>query len=182
VRRLTELHGGSVSAHSEGSGRGSEFTVRLPACAEAAVEQTMALPVEPVTTGVRIRTHRVLVVDDNRDVADMTATLLAFAGYETRTAYDPSEALALADALRPHIAIIDIGLPVMDGYTLARELRSRLSAAPPLLVALTGYSQDRDRVRSEEAGFAAHLVKPVDADELVQILDTLVSDSSETSS
>jgi CheY-like chemotaxis protein len=142
----------------------------------------MALPVEPVTTGVRIRTHRVLVVDDNRDVADMTATLLAFAGYETRTAYDPSEALALADALRPHIAIIDIGLPVMDGYTLARELRSRLSAAPPLLVALTGYSQDRDRVRSEEAGFAAHLVKPVDADELVQILDTLVSDSSETSS
>jgi CheY-like chemotaxis protein len=70
----------------------------------------------------------------------------------------------------------------MDGYTLARELRSRLSAAPPLLVALTGYSQDRDRVRSEEAGFAAHLVKPVDADELVQILDTLVSDSSETSS
>jgi PAS domain S-box-containing protein len=182
VRRLTELHGGTVSAHSDGSGRGSEFTVRLPACVDAAAGQTMALPVEPVPTGARIRAHRVLVVDDNRDVADMTATLLAFAGYETRAAYDPSEALALADALRPHIAIIDIGLPVIDGYTLARELRSRLSVAPPLLVALTGYSQDRDRLRSEEAGFAAHLVKPVDADELVQILDTLISDSSETPS
>jgi CheY-like chemotaxis protein len=106
----------------------------------------------------------------------MTANLLALAGYQTRAAYDPSEALTVADAFRPHIALVDIGLPVIDGYALGRELRARLSEAPPLLIALTGYSQDRDRRRSEEAGFAAHLVKPVDGDELIQLLDTLVSE------
>jgi PAS domain S-box-containing protein len=175
VRRLTELHGGTVSAHSEGPGRGSEFTVRLPACAEA-VARAMSVAARPAHSSDAVRTLRVLVVDDNRDVADMTANLLALAGYQTRAAYDPSEALTVADAFRPHIALVDIGLPVIDGYALGRELRARLSEAPPLLIALTGYSQDRDRRRSEEAGFAAHLVKPVDGDELIQLLDTLVSE------
>jgi CheY-like chemotaxis protein len=114
-------------------------------------------------------------VDDNRDVADMTATLLALAGYEARTANDPSEALTLAAAFRPHIALVDIGLPVIDGYTLGRELRARLGDDPPILVALTGYSQEEDRIRSKEAGFAFHLVKPVDAEQLVQLLDSLIA-------
>ena len=114
-----------------------------------------------------------LIVDDNRDVTEMTAQLLTLAGYHARTANDPTEALALATTFRPHIAIVDIGLPVIDGYALGRQLRASLAEAQPILIALTGYSQEEDRLRSKEAGFAFHLVKPVDADHLVQLLDSL---------
>ncbi len=113
-------------------------------------------------------------MDDNHDVADMIARLLSIAGYEARTAYDPVEALALVGDVPPQAAILDIGLPVMDGYTLARAIRARLSN-PPILIALTGYSQDRDRIRSQEAGFAAHLVKPVDADRLLKTIEELLA-------
>jgi PAS domain S-box-containing protein len=174
VRALTELHGGSVTAHSEGPTRGSEFVVRLPAAAVVARE---ASPVAdaPALWPERARDARVLVVDDNREAADLTGRLLTIAGFVTRCAYEPVEALSLAEVMRPQIAILDIGLPVMDGYALARELRSRLRDDPPILIALSGYSQERDQQRSRDAGFALHLAKPVEAEHLVQVLDGLVS-------
>jgi PAS domain S-box-containing protein len=171
VRTLTELHGGSVSAHSDGPGRGSEFVVRLP------VSPIPAAPEAPRRTARRAdggRSKRVLVVDDNRDAADMISQLLEDAGHEVKTAYDVSQALALAEGFRPEVAILDIGLPVMDGYTLGRELRARLVSAPPVLVALTGYGQEQDLRRSAEAGFTSHLVKPVDVEGLIHLVDALV--------
>ena len=175
VRTLTHLHGGTVTAHSDGPGRGSEFVVRLPASANVDSARPMDAPVDPAwLRGAHSRGRRVLIVDDNWDVTDMTAQLLTLAGYEVRTANDPLEGLALATIFRPHIAIVDIGLPVMDGYTLGRELCSRLGAARPILIAITGYSQAQDKMRSMEAGFAHHLVKPVDADHLVALIDSLV--------
>ena len=113
---------------------------------------------------------RVLVVDDNRDGAEMISRVLSAVGHEVRVANDASQALSLVDSFRPQVAILDIGLPVMDGYTLGRELRARLGAAAPILIALTGYGQDEDKRRSEEAGFALHLVKPVSARTLVDLL------------
>ena len=121
-----------------------------------------------------VHARRVLVVDDNRDGAEMISDFLANAGHQVRIANDPSQALSLAGVFRPEIAILDIGLPVMDGYALAHELRGRLGETSPILIALTGYGQDQDRRRSEEAGFALHLVKPVGGAALVQILDELV--------
>jgi PAS domain S-box-containing protein len=171
VRSLTALHGGSVSATSQGLGCGSEFTVRLPAADEAPLE-TRESPYRRQKTRIEVA-RRVLVVDDNRDGARMIAMLLSSAGHDVRVANDSSEALLAADAFRPHVAIVDIGLPVMDGYTLGNELRSRLHEDPPALIALTGYGQEEDRQRSRKAGFAFHLVKPVDSDLLVRLLDVL---------
>jgi PAS domain S-box-containing protein len=171
VRTLTELHGGKAFAHSDGPNRGSTFTVRLPAAASASADVIAAR----TTTG-RIASdgaRRVLVVDDNRDAADMISLLLSRAGHEVATAADASQALSLAVTFQPQIAVLDIGLPVMDGYTLGRELRARLGGATPILIALTGYGQEQDQRRSAEAGFAAHLVKPVDPTKLVRLVDTL---------
>jgi CheY-like chemotaxis protein len=119
--------------------------------------------------------RRVLVVDDNRDGAEMIAELLAAAGHDVRVANDPAQALREADAFYPQVAILDIGLPVMDGYALGGELRARFGSTTPTLIALTGYGQEQDRRRSREAGFALHLVKPVDTDGLVGMLDALVA-------
>jgi PAS domain S-box-containing protein len=172
VRTLTALHGGTVSATSEGIGRGSEFTLRLPSSAPPG--QPVRAPDRGARRVAGPRGQRVLVVDDNRDGAEMISDLLADAGYEVQIADDPSQALSLADAFRPQLAILDIGLPVMDGYTLGRELRHRMGGATPILVALTGYGQEQDQRRSEEAGFAMHLVKPVDAERLNHVVNTLV--------
>jgi PAS domain S-box-containing protein len=174
VRALTELHGGTVTAHSEGPGHGSEFTVRLPASLGETARRATPAPSHPAwERAAGERATRVLVVDDNRDVAEMISRLLDIAGYETRTSNDPIAALELSAEFRPQVAILDIGMPVMDGYKLGRELRARLGDAPPTLIALTGYSQDHDRRRSGEADFALHLAKPVDADKLVLALDGL---------
>jgi PAS domain S-box-containing protein len=171
VRTLTELHGGSVAAYSEGANRGSTFTVRLPAAAAPALTASPvgAVPRRVATDAAR----RVLVVDDNRDAADMISILLASAGHQVETAGDASQALSAVDAFQPQVAILDIGLPVMDGYQLGRELRARLGSATPILIALTGYGQEQDQRRSAEAGFASHLVKPVDGKRLIQLVDTL---------
>jgi PAS domain S-box-containing protein len=170
VRTLTALHGGTVSAHSDGLDRGSEFTIRLPSTLTPIVlgPGHDSVP-RRKTSGIRGR--RVLVVDDNRDGAEMISDLLADAGHDVQIANDPSQALSSADSFRPQVAILDIGLPVMDGYALARELRARLDKATPVLIALTGYGQEQDKRRSEEAGFMMHLVKPVDADTLIQLVD-----------
>jgi PAS domain S-box-containing protein len=177
VRTLTELHGGTVVAHSDGPGRGSEFAIRLPAAAAVAIRA--AQPPSPISAAgagdFGDRKPRVLLVDDHGDVAEGLSRLLTIVGYDVRAALDPLGAIAMAEVFRPEIAILDIGLPTMDGYALARELRTRLADAPPILVALTGYSQSLDRQRSEASGFALHLVKPIDVDELVDALGALVS-------
>ena len=172
VRSLTELHGGTVTVQSAGPGRGSEFIVRLPAAEpeRAGTSSPAEMQASPSPTGGS--NLRVLLVDDSRDVAASLARLLGLAGYETRIATDPVEALTEAETFRPHVAILDIGLPTMDGYALARELRVRLSDAPPALIALTGYGRERDRQRSQDAGFSLHLVKPIDFDELAAALQT----------
>jgi PAS domain S-box-containing protein len=170
VRTLTELHGGTVHARSEGPGRGSMFTIHLPAAGPSAGDAK--------SSGVYTRpsgdlARRVLVVDDNRDAAEMISILLAGAGHQVEIAADASQALSAVDAFRPQVAILDIGLPVMDGYSLGRELRARLGRETPILIALSGYGQEQDQRRSAEAGFASHLVKPVDAKKLIKLVDTL---------
>jgi len=172
VRSLTDLHGGTVAAHSAGQGQGSTFTVRLPAAASAS-SRALDAPAAAARAPASDHGRRVLVVDDNRDAADMVALLLSRAGHQVEIAADASQALSAVDAFRPQVAILDIGLPVMDGYTLGRELRARLGEATPVLIALTGYGQEQDQRRSEEAGFASHLVKPIDARKLIQLVDTL---------
>jgi len=170
VRALTQQHGGTVTAFSEGLGRGSEFSIRLPVARGSERRTTPASPRSTWPPERRASGTRVLIVDDNHDVLDTAARLLSFAGYDTRTASDAIEALTVASEFRPRIAILDIGLPVMDGYHLARELRARMGHDVPTLIALTGYSQAADRARSREAGFARHLAKPIDAEELLRVL------------
>ena len=163
VRNLIERHGGSVSARSDGAGKNSEFTVRLPAVGRrgsTAEPRTAAAtaPRAPVTAA------RILVVDDNEDGAEMLAETLAGRGHDTRVAHDAPTALRVAAEFTPDIAFLDLGLPVMDGYELASHLREIPGLAGLRLVAVTGYGQESDRQRTREAGFHHHLVKPVDID------------------
>ncbi len=160
VRRLVELHGGQAWADSEGPARGSRFFVRLPKAPAGAVFPASedAAPVMPHAPDSR----RVLVVDDNHDAADMLATLLEFDGHEVRTAPDGPAALAIAREFRPDIVFLDIGLPGMNGYELAKRLREVPGLAAVKLVAVTGWGQDEDRRQSTQAGIDRHLTKPVD--------------------
>jgi len=170
ARTLTTLHGGTLSAHSDGPGCGSEFIVRLP----TSIASDLFADVQSQRQPTNPRGRRILVVDDNRDAAEMLAYLLSSAGHEVQLAYEPSQALSLSNTFRPQIAILDIGLPVMDGYMLAREIRARLESATPVLIALTGYGRDQDKRRSDEAGFAVHLVKPIIAEKLLEAIDTII--------
>jgi CheY-like chemotaxis protein len=163
VRSLVEMHGGSVAAHSKGHGQGSEFVVRLPLWREADAPAAAGTE-EPRPRNLLGRS--VLIVDNNRDAADSLALLLRLAGHEVRTAYDGPAALDLARVWPPDVVLLDIGMPGMDGLEVARRLRQDLGLKQALLVALTGYGQDEDRRRSQEAGFNAHLVKPVDVCDL----------------
>jgi PAS domain S-box-containing protein len=166
VRRLTEMHGGTVEAHSEGQGHGSEFVVRLP-LAESRPEGPAPAPPPPAAAG---RRRRVLAVDDNRDSARTLTRLLQVLGHEVSTAHDGPAALAEADRFHPEIVLLDIGLPGMDGFEVARRLRASPAFADTVLIALTGYGSPEDRAASREAGFNAHLVKPVDLEALKELL------------
>jgi PAS domain S-box-containing protein len=169
ARRIAELHGGSVEAQSEGAHRGSEFTLRIPlVAADAAAARAEAKP-EPGPRQMMPR--RVLVVDDNVDAAAMLDMLLRSLGHETRVAHDGIEALRVAAEFHPDIALLDIGMPGLDGYEVARRLRALARERPLRIVAITGWGQDADRLRSREAGFDLHLVKPVDAQDLAQALN-----------
>jgi PAS domain S-box-containing protein len=169
ARTFAEMHGGKLTGHSDGPGLGSEFTVRLPVSRRPArATPPLGHAVWPSALG--LSSKRVLVVDDNDDAAKMLSVLLAGVGHKVQFATDPAAALSLADGFRPQVAILDIGLPMMDGYALGRELRTRFSGAAPNLIALTGYGQPQDRRRSEEAGFSLHLVKPVNLEILVHFL------------
>jgi len=164
VKSLVELHGGRVEAASPGVGQGSTFTLRLPG--------VIASPVEapPVAAAAPVRSRRILVVDDDRDVADSMAMLLTTCGHEVRTAYDGAAALALAPRYRPEAVLLDLGMPGMDGYAVARALRQRPELHETLIVALTGWGQEEDRRRSREAGFDHHLAKPAAPEALEAVL------------
>jgi len=169
VKTLVEMHGGTVEAISSGIGHGSEFVVRLPIIVDALPPSAMPPLPQSVATPLRI-----LVVDDNLDSADMIAILLKFGGHETHTAHDGMAAVEEADRLDPDVIVLDIGLPRLNGYEAARRIRKRKGNGRPLLVALTGWGQDEDRDRSKEAGFDAHLVKPVDEAALRKLLGELL--------
>jgi CheY-like chemotaxis protein len=160
VQRIVELHGGTVEARSDGPGRGSEFTVRLPRAGPNAAARGGQPAVGEGAPSRRAR--RVLVVDDNRDSADSMTELLRILGCEVSTAYDGEQALQLIAASRPDAVLLDLGMPGLSGYEVARQVRERGGGEPILLIALTGWGQEEDRRRTREAGFDHHLVKPVE--------------------
>ena len=166
VKRLVELHGGTVEARSPGVGRGSEFVVRLPGRVhEQPAPSVAVLPEKPATPR-----RRILVADDNRDAADSLAYMLRIGGHEVRTAYDGQQALDLAQTFLPSLALLDLGMPRLNGYDAARRLRQTEHGRDMLLIALTGWGQPDDRNRSLSAGFDHHLVKPVDPSMLERLL------------
>jgi CheY-like chemotaxis protein/nitrogen-specific signal transduction histidine kinase len=170
VRRLVEMHGGTVAAHSAGPGRGSTFTVALPlATAPAPAESPLPGASVDHANGAR----RVLVVDDNEDAAVSLAALLRLSGHHARTVHEPFETLAVAEADRPDVILLDIGMPGLDGYQLARRIRSQPWGRDIVLVAVTGWGREEDRERSRDEGFDRHLVKPVDTETLTALLDSL---------
>jgi signal transduction histidine kinase/CheY-like chemotaxis protein len=173
VRSVVELHGGMVAARSEGCGKGTEMELRLPSLPQQLLDLSVRSEDEPVTETSRPRLvgRRVLVVDDNSDAAETLADILRELGHTTSVAHDGPTALAAAAAFRPHIALLDIGLPVMDGYELARRLREQPELDKTQLFAITGYGQESDRERSRAAGFQEHLVKPIDLARLATLID-----------
>jgi len=176
VRSLVELHGGTVSVHSEGLGRGSEFVVSLPLAAQrmpAGDEHRISLP--EVSRRDDSHSVRILIVDDNQDAAELLTELLDSKGYVTRMALDGPAGLEAALVFRPHIALLDVGLPVMDGYELASRLRQAAALQGIKLVAITGYGQDSDRHRAHGAGFDVHLVKPIEPGQLLRIIHEQLS-------
>ena len=166
VRRLVDMHDGSIEARSDGPDKGSEFIVRLP----------LVLPTqEPPTKSdgpkaTALSGTRILVVDDNRDSADSLEMLLRLKGNDIRIAYDGLEAVEVAETFRPELVLLDIGLPKLNGYDVARRIRQQSWGRDVTLVALTGWGQEDDKRRSQEAGFNLHVVKPVDLDGLEKLL------------
>jgi signal transduction histidine kinase len=173
VRNVVELHGGAVVARSEGQGKGTEMELRLPALPQQLLDLAVESDEDPTTETSRPRLigRRVLVVDDNSDAAETLADILRELGHTTSVAHDGPTALAAAASFRPHVALLDIGLPVMDGYELARRLREQPDLDKTQLFAITGYGQESDRERSREAGFQEHLVKPIDLARLATLID-----------
>jgi CheY-like chemotaxis protein len=165
VKGLTEAHGGRVEAHSGGVGQGCTFVVRVPVTGrKPTVGGTQADPTQPAPK------RRILIVDDNRDGAASLAMLLTVMGNDTRTAHDGMQGVELAEAFRPDLIVLDIGLPKLNGFDACRRIRKMPWSKDTLIVAATGWGQDEDRKRSHEAGFDHHLVKPVDAAELNRLL------------
>jgi CheY-like chemotaxis protein/two-component sensor histidine kinase len=169
VRRLVELHGGRVVARSAGRGQGSEFEVRLPL---SAIPSGAPQPAPGAEARGEQPARRILVVDDNQDSAESLAVLLRMRGHDVRIAHDGPAALAAARDHGPEAVLLDIGLPGMSGYDVARALRTA-EGARPLLVALTGYGQREDRQRAHDAGFDLHFTKPVDLARLERVLATM---------
>ena len=172
ARQLAEMHGGTVAAASAGQGNGSEFTIRLPLAADQGAPTAPA----PRSEAAVPRT-RILVVDDNRDAAESLGMILKFLGADVHIARDGTEALKAFQSYDPAVVLLDIGMPGMDGYEVARRIRSQQSARPPALVALTGWGQEEDRRRACEAGFDHHLVKPADIAALQALLASLHGDA-----
>jgi len=168
VQRLVKLHGGSVEAHSAGLGHGTEFVLRLPV-----LPSTASASSNPGPAPAAGRVLRMLIVDDNRDSAESLAMLQQMSGHETRTAHDGVHALAAAAEFQPDVVLLDIGLPGMDGFEIARRLREIPGLEKTFIAAMTGYGSEEDRQRTREAGFNEHLVKPVDPKLLQTLLKNL---------
>jgi signal transduction histidine kinase/CheY-like chemotaxis protein len=164
VKTLVQLHGGTVSVSSEGRGRGSEFVVTLPALVgDDYAKQAGFAPPAPIAA----RSERVVVVDDNRDAAELVGVVLSSIGHDVSVAHDALQALSLIARVKPSVVVLDIGLPVMDGYELASRIREEFGKNSPRLVAVTGFGLDQDRARSRDVGIDTHLVKPVDIQKLI---------------
>jgi PAS domain S-box-containing protein len=168
ARRLVEMHGGTISAASAGPGLGAEFTVRIPIVPAGRPAAAAPLPPRRTLSG-----RRLLVVDDNADAADTLAVLLRRLGTEVRVAHDGPGALAAFERYRPDAVLVDIGMPGMDGYEVARRLRSQPAGRKVPIIAVTGWGQEKDRLLSREAGFDHHLVKPADIEALQSLLASL---------
>ncbi len=169
VKRMVKLHGGSALASSAGEDKGSEFVLRLTMASEA------ILPPDQSVVGaapVHARKHRVLVADDNHDCAEGLAMVLRLKGHDVRTATNGEQAVDIAETFRPHVVLLDIGMPKLNGYEACRRIRARAWGTSVLLVAFTGWGQDEDRRKSQEAGFDHHLVKPVDDVPIDRIIAT----------
>lgn len=171
VKRIVELHGGTVEAHSMGEGAGSQFRVRLETVEPSDAASESAKPVIARKAGTA---GRILVADDNRDAAHTLAMMLELDGHAARVAYDGRQALEIAEEFRPHVALLDIGMPNMDGYQTARQIRERQWGRSVMLIALTGWGQAKDRERATSAGFDRHFVKPFDAETLRAVIDEAV--------
>jgi CheY-like chemotaxis protein len=170
VRNFVTLHGGTVSAHSGGVDQGSEFIVRLPLVAAPSAESLRVRPkLRKREAGAA---GKVLLVDDNEDAAEVLGEGLRMYGYEVTVAHDGPQALAALEQMVPKIVILDIGLPAMDGYEVARRIRAQKELESTRLLALTGYGQAGDRERALRAGFHEHFAKPVDLDDLLQAMES----------
>jgi signal transduction histidine kinase/ActR/RegA family two-component response regulator len=169
ARRLVEMHGGTLDAHSDGRGHGSTFVIRLPI--PPALSARRVLANAPATAPLEAR--RILIVDDNTDAAEMLSIMLGGWGHETRTEYDGPGALTAVEQFQPDIVLLDLGLPTMDGYETGRRLRQTDAGRTALVVAVTGWGQEQDILRSRAAGFDRHLVKPV----APQVLRALIAET-----
>jgi len=170
VKSLVEAHGGRVQAHSEGKGRGAQFTVDIPLAA-LRDESAPATASEQRGSGRAARGLRILIIDDNADAAELLGESLRLVGHDTQIAFDGARGLELAAHFLPEVALVDLGLPVMNGFEVARALRASPQTADIPLVAVTGYGQEGDRRRTKEAGFEEHLVKPIDIGQLTAWLE-----------
>jgi CheY-like chemotaxis protein len=165
VQRLIEAHGGSVQAHSEGLGKGSEFVVRLPVFVEESAHLNPG-----ATPGAPSVTARILVVDDNRDSAESLTMFLRLVGNDVHSAYDGLEGVEAAERLKPDVVLLDIGMPGLNGIDACRRIRSQPWGANILVIALTGWAQEEDRRLTAAAGFDAHLVKPIDPADVMKLI------------
>jgi signal transduction histidine kinase len=170
VRGLVNMHGGSVEAHSDGPGKGTEVVVRLPAL----LSPGRGTQNDPEPRDANPCSYRILVVDDNKDGAESLAMMLRIMGHDTRTAHDGPAALAIAETFRPSVILLDIGLPKISGYDVARRIRQQPWGAGIVLIAQTGWGQEEDKCRSKEAGFNFHMVKPLDTAALEKLLAGLL--------
>jgi signal transduction histidine kinase/ActR/RegA family two-component response regulator len=179
ARRLVELHGGSISAMSQGLGKGSQFEMRLPAL-KPTEQVTASAPEERAPAPASGSGCRVLVVDDNRDAVDLLAEAISMLGYDVRVAYDGAAALEAVVQFRPEVVLLDIGLPIVDGYEVARRVRQLPGGAEVKLVAVTGYGQESDKSLADAAGFDRHLVKPIDLEKLFAMLRSMSAQDTST--
>src|SRR6185295_4660204 len=164
--RIAEAHGGSLEARSEGENKGSEFTLRVPLLENVPAPAPAAPKAAAEGSARPMLAKRILVVDDNVDAAITLELLLKSLGHETCVVHDGLQAIRMAIEFRPEVVLLDIGMPGLDGYEVARRLRTLTRERPLRIIAITGWGQEADRTRSREAGFDVHLVKPVDPNQL----------------
>ena len=179
VKRLVELHDGTIEANSEGLHRGAQFTVRLPLASDQAIAAAELASQDKIVPLFRSRPH-VLVVDDNADAAETLADVMRLEGFPVSVAFDGVAALSAFDRIHPAVVLLDMGLPDMNGTTVAREMRSRPHGKSIQIIAVTGWGQKQDRERSREAGVDLHMVKPVDPGALLQMLNRHIDDAEST--